>query len=141
MATRDQFKMTTAQRRSRHFSDSFKIQKVREIETGRTKVSELCKQYEVTRTNVYRWLHKFGSMKNKKERLIIEADSDTRQLLELKKKVAELERIIGQKQVMLDFKDKMIELAEETYGVDIKKKFTASPSNSSGSTENNTPTA
>ena len=141
MATRDQFKMTTAQRRHRHFSDSFKIQKVRELETGRTKVSELCKQYEVTSTNVYRWLHKFGSMKNKKERLIIESDSDTRQLLELKKKVAELERIIGQKQVMLDIKDKMIELAEETYGVDIKKKFTTSPSNSSGSTENNTPTA
>jgi len=141
MATRDQFKMTTAQRRSRHFSDSFKIQKVRELETGRTKVSELCKQYEVTCTNVYRWLNKFGSMKNKKERLIIEADSDTRQLLELKKKVAELERIIGQKQVMLDFKDKMIELAEETYGVDIKKKFTTSPSNSSGSIESNTPIA
>jgi len=141
MATRDQFKMTTAQRRSRHFSDSFKIQKVRELETGRTKVSELCKQYEVTPTNVYRWLNKFGSMKNKKERLIIEADSDTRQLLELKKKVAELERIIGQKQVMLDFKDKMIELAEETYGVDIKKKFTTSPSNSSGSIESNTPIA
>lgn len=141
MATRDQFKMTTAQRRSRHFSDSFKIQKVRELETGRTKVSELCFQYEVAYNTVYRWLNKFGSMKNKKERLIIESDSDTRQLLELKKKVAELERIIGQKQVMLDFKDKMIELAEETYGVDIKKKFTTSPSNSSGSTENNTPTA
>lgn len=141
MATRDQFKMTTAQRRRRHFSDSFKIQKVRELETGRTKVSELCFQYEVAYNTVYRWLNKFGSMKNKKERLIIEADSDTRQLLELKKKVAELERIIGQKQVMLDFKDKMIELAEETYGVDIKKKFTTSPSNSSGSTENNTPTA
>lgn len=141
MATRDQFKMTTAQRRRRHFSDSFKIQKVREIETGRTKVSELCFQYEVAYNTVYRWLNKFGSMKNKKERLIIEADSDTKQLLELKKKVAELERIIGQKQVMLDFKDKMIELAEETYGVDIKKKFTTSPSNSSGSTENNTPTA
>jgi transposase-like protein len=140
MATRDQFKMTTAQRRCRHFSDSFKIQKVRELETGRTKVSELCKQYEVSGTNVYKWLNKFGSMKNKKERLIIEADSDTKQLLELKKKVAELERIIGQKQVMLDFKDKMIELAEETYGVDIKKKFTTSPSNSSGSIESNTPT-
>lgn len=141
MATRDQFKMTTAQRRRRHFSDSFKIQKVRELETGRTKVSELCFQYEVAYNTVYRWLYKFGSMKNKKERLIIEADSDTKQLLELKKKVAELERIIGQKQVMLDFKDKMIELAEETYGVDIKKKFTTSPSNSSGGTENNTPTA
>ena len=123
MATRAQFKMTTAERMRRNFSDSFKIQKVRELETGKTKVSELCKQYEVSDVNVYRWLNKFGTMKGKKERLIIETDSDTRQLLELKKKIAELEQIVGQKQILIDFKDKMIDLAEETYGVDIKKKF------------------
>lgn len=67
-------------------------------------------------------------------RTIVEADSDTRKLLELKTKVAELERIIGQKQVMLDFKDKMIELAEEAYGVDIKKKFGSEPSSGVGNT-------
>lgn len=141
MATRTQFKMTTAERRRRHFSDSFKIQKVRELETGKTKVSELCKQYEVADTNVYRWLNKFGTMKDKKEKLIVETDSDTRQLLELKKKVAELEQIIGQKQILIDFKDKMIDLAEETYGVDIKKKFSTQPSNTSGTTESNTHSA
>lgn len=123
MATRSQFQMTTEERRRRHFSDSFKIQKVRELETGKTKISEICKQYQVSGTNVYRWLNKFGSMKNKKEKLIVETDSDTKQLLALKKKVAELERIIGQKQIQIDFKDKMIELAEEMYGVDIKKKL------------------
>lgn len=141
MATREQFKMSTSERRKRVFSDSFKIQKVRELETGKSKVSDICKQYEVTSTNVYRWLNKFGSMKNKKERLIIETDSDTKQLLELKKRVAELERIIGQKQIMIDFKDKMIEIAEETYGVDIKKKFSTQPSTTSGSTGSNTDTA
>ena len=123
MATREQFKMTVAERRRRHFSDSFKIQKVRELEGGKTKISEICKLYEVSDISVYRWLNKFGTMKNKKERLIVETDSDTRQLLALKKKVAELERVIGQKQIIIDFKDKMIELAEETYGVDIKKNF------------------
>lgn len=138
MATREKFKMTTAERRQRHFSDSFKIQKVRELETGKTKVSELCKQYEVSATNVYRWLNKFGTMKDKKERLIIEIDSDTKQLLELKKKVAELEQIIGQKQILIDFKDKMIDLAEETYGVDIKKKYSTQQSNIFGITESNT---
>ena len=66
---------------------------------------------------------------------------DTKKLLELKKKVAELERIIGQKQIMLDFKDKMIEIAEQTYGVDIKKKFSTQPSKTSGKTESNTPSA
>jgi len=135
MATRTQFKMTTSERRRRHFSDSFKIQKVRELELGKTKVSEICKQYEVSGINVYRWLNKFGTMKDKKERLIVETDSDTKQLLALRKKVAELEQIIGQKQILIEFKDKMIELAEETYGVDIKKKYFTRLSDTSGSTE------
>ena len=141
MATRNQFKMSTSERRSRTFSENFKIKKVREIELGRTKVSEVCKQYEVSQTSVYNWLQYYGAMKNKKERIIVETESDTQQLLALKKKVAELERIVGQKQVLLDFKDKMIDLAEEIYGVDIKKKFSTKPSNTSGSDEKNTPSA
>lgn len=74
-------------------------------------------------------------MKEKKERLIVESESDTQQLLLLKKKIAELEHIIGQKQIMIDFKDKMIDLAEETYGIEIKKKFSSKPSNISGKGE------
>ena len=138
MATRAQFKMTLNERRSRRFSDSFKIQKVREIEMRKTKVTEICKQYEVRATNVYKWIDKFGTMKkNKQERLIVETASDTVQLLALKKRVAELERIVGQKQILIDFKDKMIEIAEEVYGVDIKKKFSSEPSSTTGNTENN----
>jgi hypothetical protein len=74
-------------------------------------------------------------MKEKKERFIIESESDTRQLIELKKRLSELERIIGQKQIQIDFQNKMIELAEETYGVDIKKKFFTPPSVTSGNIE------
>jgi cell division protein FtsI/penicillin-binding protein 2 len=66
--------------------------------------------------------------------MVVESDSDTRQLIELKKRVSELERIIGQKQIVIEFQDKMIELAEENYGVDIKKKFFSSPSVISGKT-------
>src|ERR1035437_361721 len=135
MARLDQLKMSTSERRRRRFSDNFKIQKVREIEIGQTKVSEICSQYQVADKNVYLWIDKFGSMKNKKERMIVETDSDTRQLLEFKKRVSELERIIGQKQILIDFQDKMIDLAEETYGVDIKKKFFSTPSSTSGKTE------
>ena len=81
MATRHKTKLTLAERRRRHFSDSFKLQKVREIELGITKISEICKEYEVSDPAVRRWLNKFGLMKNKKERLIVETESDTRQLL------------------------------------------------------------
>jgi transposase len=85
-------------------------------------------------------LKKFGTMKDKKERLIVESESDTTQLLALKKKVAELERVIGQKQILIEFKDKMIELAEETYGINIKKKFSTQQSDTSGTIESNTGT-
>lgn len=134
MARLDQLKMSTDERRHRRFSDSFKIQKVREIETGKTKISEVCSHYQVAYKNVYLWIDKFGSMKDKKERMVVETDSDTRQLIGLKKRVSELERIIGQKQILIDFQEKMIDLAEETYGVDIKKKFFSTPSNISGKT-------
>lgn len=134
MSYKKQFTSSSAERSLRSFSDAFKKQKVRELESGRTTVIEICRQYEVSRTSVFRWMRKFGVMGKKKERVIIESESDTRQLLALKKRIAELERLIGQKQILLDFKDKMIELAEEEYQIDIKKKFSEKRSDTSGKT-------
>jgi hypothetical protein len=65
----------------------------------------------------------------------VESDSDTKKLIELQKRIAELERLVGQKQIQLEFKDKMIELAEQYYRIDIKKKFENKPSSGSGADE------
>ncbi len=132
MAKRSQFKMSISERRRRNFSENFKKSKVKELESGVTQVNDLCKQYEVSSTSVYRWLKLYGSTRETQEKMIVESLSDTQELLRLKKQVADLERIVGQKQILIDFKDKMIELAEETYGVDIKKKFSTKPSGSFG---------
>ena len=133
-------KLTIEERRRRRFSESFKRKKVQEIESGQTKISEICRVYQIRRPNVERWRRKYGSMQQKKERLIVETESDTLKVMELQKRVAELERIIGQKQIEIDFKDKMIDLAEEVYHVDIKKKFCTRPSNGSETTETDTHT-
>jgi transposase len=127
MSTRKQFTMNEAERRRRQFSDNFKKSKVQELELGRLTISELKKQYEVSSTTIYRWIANFGTMKNKPERIIVETDSDTKELLLLKQKIAELERIVGQKQVLIDFYDKLIDIAEDEYKVDIKKKFGTKP--------------
>lgn len=132
MAKRSQFKMSISERRLRSFSENFKKEKVKELESGVTKVDDLCRQYEVSTTSVYKWLKLYGSKGKTAERMIVESLSDTQELLRLKMQVADLERMIGQKQILIDFKDKMIELAEETYGVDIKKKFFTKPPGSSG---------
>ena len=47
--------------------------------------------------------------------------SSTYRIKDLENKVRELERIVGQKQIKIDYLDKMICLAGEELGVDIKK--------------------
>lgn len=135
MATRQEFKLSEKERQRRSFSTTFKKQKVKELELGITRPCELHREYEVSYSSIYKWIDKFGIMKGKKpEKLIVETQSDTIKLIELKKRVADLERVVGQKQILLDFKSKMIELAEEYYDIDIKKKFTVKPSDTSGKT-------
>lgn len=124
----------------RYFSEGFKRKKVEEIEKNVSKVSEICKEYQVSHVAVYKWIYKYSAMRKKGEKQIVESESDTRKLIELKEKIKELERIIGQKQIQLDFKDKMIELAEEEYKVDIKKKLASKLSSGSGETDHSTDT-
>ena len=127
MATRFNFKQSSEERKMRKFSKEFKLKKVKEIEQKKTRVVDVCKEYEVSDVSVYKWLKIYGSQKQTKARTIVESESDTRKLIELKVRLAELERIVGQKQVLIDFQLKVIELAEEEYGVDIKKKFGEKP--------------
>ena len=124
--------LTKEERIRRRFSESFKRKKVLEIESGISKIGDICRQYQVRRRSIELWRQKYERIQQKKERLIVETESDTLKIIELQKRVAELERIVGQKQIEIDFKDKMIDLAEEIYQVDIKKKFSTQPSNGSG---------
>jgi len=66
-------------------------------------------------------------MRKKQERQIVESKSDTLKIKQLQARVKELEQIIGQKQILIDFKEKMIELAEEQYGISIKKNMVQKP--------------
>ncbi len=106
----------------RYFSDEFKRKKVRELERNITSVSDICKTYQVSRTSIYRWIYKYSTMAKKQVKQVVEAKSDTQKIRALEERIKELERTVGQKQLLLEFKDKMIEIAEDTYGVDIKKK-------------------
>jgi transposase len=135
MATRQQFELSTAERRARTFSDEFKRQKVKEIERKQTTVSEVSKAYQVRANNVYKWIDKYSLKDKNGVRLVVEMESETKRVLALLQKVAELERIIGQKQIVIDFQEKIIELAEQEYNVDIKKKFDSEPSSTTGTTE------
>lgn len=127
MATRQEFTLSQAERRRRVFSDEFKKKKAQEILKKQTTVSEISRTYEVRPWAVRLWINKYGLKKKKGERLIVESESDTQRIKELQSKIAELERLLGQKEVQITYQNKLIEIAEQTYGVDIKKNSDSKP--------------
>ena len=101
-------------------------------------MSDICREYQVSSSAVYKWLHKYSALRSMGARQIVEPMSDTNKIKALKDRIAELERMVGQKQVELEFQDKLIAMAEQMYQVDIKKKLGSKPSSGSGSTASNT---
>lgn len=138
MAKPEQLKIQQTPRQNRYFSEGFKRQRVEEIEKNIVKISEICREYQVSDTAVYNWIYKYSRMRKKSIRQVVEAESDTRKLLQLKERIRELERIVGQKQILIDFQDKMIDIAEEEYKVDIKKKLGSKLSAGFGKTGSST---
>jgi len=122
MGTNSIFTEELRSRQNRYFSNDIKKKIVRDLERNFNSVSDVCKSYQVSRTSVYRWIFKYSSMAKKEHKQVVEPKSDTQRIKMLEERIKELERIVGQKQLLLEFKDKMIEIAEATYNVDIKKK-------------------
>lgn len=138
MAQQQNFKPGSKERQMRYFSESFKKDRVRQLERNQTTIGEISREFEVTRTAVYKWLYQYSSMKKRGIRQVVEPLSDAAKVKHLKERIKELEQLVGQKQIEIEFRDKQIEIAEEIYGVEIKKKPGSKPSNGSGSTAKNT---
>lgn len=122
-------------KRNRYFSESFRISKVREIEQNLTTVLEISRTYEVSTTSVYKWLYRYSGLRKKGVKQVIELMSDTKKIESLKRKIAELEQTVGQKQILLEFQEKLLELASKEVGYDLKKKHGSRASSSSGKTD------
>lgn len=137
MANLEEFRARRS-RQNRYFSESFRKQKVREIERNLTTVREVSKQYEVSTTAIYKWLYKYSKLYERGYKQVIEPMSDTRKIKALQEKVKELEQLVGQKQIKLEFYEKMMALAEEEYGIAFKKKHGLKPSSGTGPTGDNT---
>jgi transposase-like protein len=134
MGTNSIFTEELRSRQNRYFSNDIKKKIVRDLERNFNSVGDVCKAYQVSRTSVYRWIFKYSSMAKKGHKQVVEPKSDTQRIKMLEERIKELERIVGQKQLLLEFKDKMIEIAEATYNVDIKKKVGSKLSSGTTST-------
>ena len=60
--------------------------------------------------------------------------SSTDKLKTLEQKVKDLEQLVGQKQIQIEFLEKMIDLSSKETGIDLKKNFSTPRSGGSSST-------
>lgn len=141
MAQIENLRESRKQRQIRYFSESFKKEKVKEYERNLVTVTEISREYNVSRTAVYRWIYKYSIQYKREERQIVEKKGDTRKIKALEEKVKELEQIVGQKQIQVDFYAKMIEIAEEKFDIKIKKKSSSTRFDGSGKTGKSTSTS
>lgn len=119
---------------NRSFSEDFKREKVKELEEKRVTIKQLCELYKVSRTSIYKWLYKYSPHQKKGTKLVVQMESESNKTKHLLNQVAELERIVGQKQLKIDVLEKTISIASDEVGYDIKKKYAPKSSSTSEKT-------
>lgn len=126
-------------RQQRIFSEELKKKIVKDLVAGRVRMREGIAEHQVNRNSVYNWLYKYSPQHQRKANLVVQMQSEEMKTHELRQRIAELERIIGQKQLEIDVLNKVLEVGSEELGVDLKKNFSAPPSNGSGATATTIP--
>jgi hypothetical protein len=104
---------------------------VHEFECGKFSVLQLERLHNLSNPLIYNWIYKYSTSNEKGQRIVEMKDSSTQKLKALEQKIKDLERTVGQKQIMIDYLEKMIDIANEELKVDIKKNSNTPQSNGS----------
>lgn len=122
-------------KKKRRYALTFKKAIVADFESGRYSVNQLSRLHGISTQAIYNWIHRFSLINEKGTRIVEYADSSQEKLRQLQRKVADLERRLGQKQVQLDLYEQLIALASDELGMDLKKSFSTARSSTSKTTE------
>jgi transposase-like protein len=119
----------------RVFSETLKKQLIKDLVSKRVSVHQLMREHQVSSTTVYRWLYKYSPFHERKCTLVVQMESEATINSDLQKRIAVLERAVGQKQLEIDFLNKLFEVGSAELGFDLKKNFSTQPSNGSDVTK------
>lgn len=114
-------------RSPRKFTEDFKRSVVKEYESGGLSVCQLGRLYGIAGTQIYNWIYKFSTFNEKGSRVVEMKDSSYNKFKEMEQRIKELERAVGQKQIKIDYLEKMIDIAKRDLNIDIKKNYNTSP--------------
>lgn len=119
----------------RIFSEQLKKKIIKDIDEGKTNVTGAGREYQVSNVAIYRWLKKYSAHLHPSTTIVMQMDSEQYRSRELEKKIAELESVIGRKQMEIDYLNKLIELSGKELGIDLKKNINTVASIGSGNTK------
>ena len=108
-------------KRFRRFSEDFKLKIVNGYESGEFTVLEMAKIYDLYPKVIYEWIYKYSKYNKQSIQVVEMKDSQAQKMKQLEARIKELEQAVGQKQMNIDYLEKMIDLAKEHYDIDIKK--------------------
>ena len=109
--------------KKRVFTEGFKRELVSLFEQGRFSVKQLERLYGVSFSIIYRWIYKYSLLNQKGYRVVENKQSSSTKLKALEQRIKELEQMVGQKQIKIEFYEKMMEIAKDQFDMDIKKKL------------------
>ncbi len=127
-------------RERRIFSEELKKKAVKDLVGKRTTIRALMNENQISHQTVYSWLYKYSPNHEQKCTLVVQMKSEEAKNQDLRARIAELERAVGQKQLEIDFLNKLLEVGSSELGFDLKKNFSTPPSNGTGATGKNTGT-
>lgn len=116
-------------RKNRVYSEEFKREIVSLFENGTYSVVQLEKLYGLCNQVIYNWIYKFSTFNEKGQRVVEMKESSTQKLKELEQKIKSLEQVVGQKQIQIEYLEKMINIASDELNIDIKKNSSTLQSN------------
>jgi len=122
-------------RQRRIFSEDFKKQAVKDIETGKCTILQASREYDINRQTVYNWLYKHSRYLQKNSVIVVEKQSEQYKRKELEQKIKDYEAALGRKQMEIDMLNKLIDIANEEYHTDLKKNISRMYSSGLGSTK------
>ncbi len=105
------------------YSESFKIKVVDEIERGDLTQAGACRLYDLSDSNVSRWVANYGMNERVGKKVVIMTDREIRESDLLRKENKQLKRALEDSQFSNEVLEKYIHYIAEQNGIDLKKKI------------------
>ena len=103
---------------SQGYSYAFKMTVLADVENGLISVNQASIRYNISRSTIQTWIKKYGNLDKKLRQM--GGKSAKQEIQELRKQIKDLQ---SQKLIL----ETAIEIVEDEYGVDVKKKFLPKP--------------